>query len=46
LQKIDEKNACVEIELPGAKKEDINVRMSDEGFALKATKGDVEKSVQ
>lgn len=42
-QKIEENKTCVEIELPGVKKEDINLRMTDDGFSVQApTRGALE----
>lgn len=42
FQNIEENNACAEIELPGVKKEDIKLKMTDEGFSLSAPKEDME----
>jgi HSP20 family protein len=41
-QKLEEDNACVEIELPGVKKEDIKLTMTDQTFSLSAPKEDIE----
>ena len=41
-QKIEDDNACVEIELPGVKKEDIKLNMTDDSFSLNAPKEDME----
>lgn len=41
-QRIEDDNACVEIELPGVKKRDIDLQMTDDNFSLKAPKGDIE----
>jgi HSP20 family molecular chaperone IbpA len=43
-QSVEEGNACVEIEIPGVKKEDIDLSVSDDGFSLKAPAGDVKYS--
>jgi HSP20 family protein len=43
-QNVEKGNACVEIEIPGVKKEDINLSVSDDGFSLEAPTGDVKYS--
>lgn len=40
-QKIEKDNACVEVEIPGVKKESIDLRITDQGFTLTAPKEDV-----
>jgi len=42
FQKIEENNACVEIELPGVKKKDIKLKMTGDGFSVNAPKEDME----
>lgn len=37
----DEEKYHIEIELPGVKKEDINLEMGDASFCIKANKGDL-----
>lgn len=37
----DEEKYHIEIELPGVKKEDINLEMGDASFCIKATKGEL-----
>lgn len=37
----DEKNYHIEIELPGVKKEDIDLEMGEASFCIKAPKGDL-----
>jgi HSP20 family protein len=37
----DEEKYHLEIELPGVKKEDINLEMGDASFCIRATKGDL-----
>lgn len=37
----DEEKYHIEIELPGVKKEDINLEVGDASFCIKAAKGDV-----
>lgn len=41
-QKVEDDNACVEIELPGVKKRDITLKMTDDNFTLQAPKDDIE----
>jgi len=38
----DNKNQIIEINIPGVKKKDIELRMQDYSYTLKASRGDVE----
>ena len=38
----DEKNYYIQVELPGVKKEDVTLSVSDQSFCVKAPRGDIE----
>lgn len=41
-QRVEDDNVCVEIELPGVKKKDVDLKMTDDSFSLNASKEDIE----